>query len=238
MESPLELPGPGVVGADVAGRAVVVQAVVEDLRADDHRVRDHDGRCAVGDVVDLVVAGAEVTGEIDDAVVAEVGIRLSGRNVDGDQLFAEGRDEDAFDLAVGPVLDAAGLQGLHVGLPPPRVALGVVEPQLPPGGGVEGRYLAVGRGGVDPSTDHERRGPVVTGVVATALAIGDDPGRRTSTARRLRASRNCQHRSGSTASISWTRDRCRGGAIRPLRHRRQRPTGAAPTSVAKADTSD
>ena len=92
--------------------------------------------------------------------------------IDGDQLLAEGRDENAFDLAVGPVLDAAGLQRLHIRLAL-GVALGVVEPQLFPGRGVEGRYLAVGGSGIHTSANHERRGPVVAGVVAPAVAVRD-----------------------------------------------------------------
>ena len=178
VEAPLQLAGAHVVGAYVARRVSLVRDVVVDLGADNHGVADDDGRRAVRDVRRHPIAIAEVADQVHHAVVAERRVGLAGRGIDGDELLAEGRDQDAFGLAVGPVLDAAGA-ARQLGRQFAGPATRVVEPELLAGRRVQRGHLAVRRGGVHRAADHQGRGRVAAGVVgALEAGVGGLPAPR------------------------------------------------------------
>ena len=83
VETPFEFAGVGVVGANVARRTAISHDVVEDLRADDDAAADGDGRRTVGDVVHLEFEPAEIAAQVDEAVVAEIRVRLAGFDIYG-----------------------------------------------------------------------------------------------------------------------------------------------------------
>ena len=160
VERPLQLSRADVEASHVTGRVVVAQREVEDRPADHDRVR-HDGHGRRPVHVPVRTPRQEALHQVDDALLAELGVRPAGLRVDGHQPPAAGRDQDALRLAVGPGLDAADLdqRTALIDLPVP----GIVPPKLFPCCRIERRDLAqVGRD-VDDAVDHQRHAPVRPG---------------------------------------------------------------------------
>ena len=64
----------------------------------------------MGDIVHLELQLAQVILEIDETIFTKIRIRQAGFDIDRNQLLAQGRQEDALDFPVGPILDAPGLR--------------------------------------------------------------------------------------------------------------------------------
>ena len=181
VEPPLELPRADIVAAHMPRRVVVLEREVEDAGADDDGVADHDHGLAVADVPQRDVLAPQVPGELDHAVLAEGAVGLAGGRVERHELLADRGEEQAFLLAVGPVLEAAGVV-VVLGWLAALVALRIVDPQLLAGAGVERRDLAQLGRDVEPAIDDERGGPehlpVVGRVLLDAGVGGRPPPRR------------------------------------------------------------
>ena len=63
----------------------------------------------MGDIVHLELQLTQVILEIDETIFTKIRIRQAGFDIDRNQLLAQGRQEDALDFPVGPILDAPGL---------------------------------------------------------------------------------------------------------------------------------
>ena len=160
VERPLQPAAADVETAHVPGRVVVAVREIEDRAADHDRV-GHDGHRRRPVHVSVRPPRQETLHQVDDAFLAELGIRLAGLRVDGHQTSAAGGDQDPLRLAVAPELDAADLDQRTslLDLPVPRV----VPPELLAGRRMERRDLAqVGRD-VDDAVDHQRHAPVRPG---------------------------------------------------------------------------
>ena len=168
VPDPGRLAGHGVVGLDDARRCVAALAVDGLVPGDEHAVDDYRRR------VDRNIAGrviAQMIGDRELAVAAEIPAELAGTGIDFDQariLRAVNDTRRAGRLAVRARGQAGGLCLRHVVIGHAATGrgirnvllgdLGVVDPVLFPGGGIQRDDLAQRGAQVHRIADLERRG--------------------------------------------------------------------------------
>ena len=81
----------------------------------------------MADVIHLKLELAEVLFQIDKAIVTEIDIGLPRFDVNGNQLFTYGCQEDSLNLTISPVFDTTGLNRREQRWPG-QITLGVKHP--------------------------------------------------------------------------------------------------------------
>src|SRR5688572_8700943 len=142
---------------------VFVAEALEHRRADDDHIADDRGCRVQADlrffVVGLLAVDHDAVFEIDFAVLAKAGDRLTGLGVQRDEAITDGDVNDAVvALAVGPIGESATRQ---LARRPPRCTLAFftsVGPLQFAGARIGGDHRAPGaRRGVEHALDHQRR---------------------------------------------------------------------------------
>ena len=167
VEDPQLLAGARVEPADEPGREVGRRRGGAQRRPDHDHVADDQRRRVQADLAGLdwrtVRPVVDALEEIDDALLAEGGHRVSGRGVQRDQVISPGDvDDPRVVLPVRPVRHAPARAGPHRRDVAALAFVEAVHPQRLAGGPVDGRDVAplAGRG-VEHPADHQRRRLVV-----------------------------------------------------------------------------
>ena len=110
------------------------------------------------DVTKNDVLTPQISGQIDNAILAEFGVRPTALDIDRHQLLGGSGDEDSLFDPVGPILEATSeVVGEHG--PRVLVDLRIVDPDLLTATSLDRRDLAQLGRYVHPTADHQRSGP-------------------------------------------------------------------------------